>query len=158
MVVPFEEQIAATRKRYDELTQKLLISLLEIDKELMHGAQLVQQCAELSADANSQEQEAKLTLDIVTAEASARLRIHEEGKKARSETQIQSELPLEEDVQAARMEYDTAKHLASICSSLVGSMREKARLIGKACDMTVAGYITPSSYQPRRTQLMTRRE
>lgn len=152
-----EDKIEAMRKRYDALVPQLRISLLEIDKELMQGAQLVQECAELSADANSWEQEAKLTLDIVIADASARLRSPEDkAKKVPSETAIQSQLPLEEDVQEARLEYDNAKHLASICSSLVGSMREKARLIGKACDMTVAGYVTPSSYAPRRPQIMRR--
>jgi hypothetical protein len=153
-VATVEERIQAIWARYQVLSGKLAISLHEIDKELMSCPQLVQQCAELSADANSEELEARLALDITTARASDRLRTPGEGKKVPSETQIAACLPLEDDVQQARSEFDATKHLSSVCSSLVGSMREKVRLIGKACDMTVAGYVTPSSYAPRRTQLM----
>lgn len=139
--------------RYAEITSSLRINILGIDQDLMAMPQLVQQAAELAADANADEHASKLAMDIIMAEASARLREPEEGQKARSETQIASQLILEPDVQAARQAYDESRLTSAKCSALLGSMRDKSRLLGKTCDLVVAGFITPSSYSPRRVAL-----
>lgn len=141
-------------KRYEELNKKLEINILNIDRELMAASQDIQACAELAADANDEEHSAKLALDIMIAEVSDRLRTPEEGKKAKSETQIASEILLDQTVQAARDEYNKMRHQAEICNALANSMRTKANLVRDTCSMVVAGYITPSSYSPKRVQLM----
>jgi hypothetical protein len=141
-------------KRYAELKAALPVDLERIDTELAQVAQPVQQCAELAADANNEEQATKMALDVITAETSAVLRNAEEGKKALSEAAITSMLPMQEAVQIARVNFDDAKYWSSLCTALQNSMRTKASSVHKACDMTIAGWITPSSYSLRRAEMI----
>ena len=150
--------MATIIERYESLEKKLEIKLNDIDKELISAPQDLQACAELAADANDEEHTAKLALDVVSAEVAARLRESVEGRKPRSESQIASEVPLAPEVQKARDEYNGTRHQAEVCRSLVESMRVKASLIRNVCDMTIAGYITPTSYRPERVRLMRGKE
>ena len=138
---------------YEDLKNRLELNILEIDHELMSLPALVQEAAELSTMASADEHAARHALDVVTAEAASRLRAQDEGKKVRSETQIASEIALDEEVQIARKAYDDSRLDAARASALFNSMREKGRLIGKAADLIVAGFITPSSYSARRVEL-----
>jgi hypothetical protein len=137
-------------ERYLHLSGKLKINLAEIDREIMVAGQLLQECAELSADATNEEQIARRALDVISSEAAARLREPKEGMKEKSESRIASEVPMQEDVQAARAYYIETQHKSKICDALVYSMREKSGLVKKAADMIVAGYIQPASYIQRR--------
>ena len=148
--------IELQRKKYDELRAKLQIDILRIGDELIAMPALVQETAELAAVIGAEEHGCRLALDIISAEAASRLREPEDGKKAKSETQIASELISQGDVQDARQAYDSAKLDAAQANALHNSMREKVRLLGKACDLVVAGFITPSSYSPRRADLINR--
>jgi hypothetical protein len=147
------------QKKYEELTSILAIDLLQIDHEVSVTPQKLQEAAELSIAVGEEERANKMARDIITAEAGQRLRsIPSEGGKPRSETAIERELILEVDVQGARDVHERSQAEAQKCRALAENLREKARLLGKACDMTIAGYITPSSYSPRRQGLMKRPE
>ena len=141
--------------KYAELSGILEINLLKIDQEVAVTAHRLQEAAELAVAAGNEERASRMARDIITAEAGQRLRgTPADSGKARSETQIERELILEPDVQAAREAHENAQASASLCRSLAENLKEKARLVGKACDMTIAGYITPSSYSPKRRELM----
>ena len=139
-------------EKYDALKLRLTIDLLRIDQEIAQMPQLVQEAGELAAASNDEENASRLALDVIRTEAAARLREVESGSKPRSETMIDSMLNGEEDVQAARVAYDAARLQSSRWNNLLSAMREKSRLLGKAADLTVAGYITPSSYAPGRRE------
>jgi hypothetical protein len=133
--------------KYADLSKVLMIDLLRIDREVAVTPQRIQEAAELAITVGDEERAAKFALDVITAEAGSRLRsIPMEGGKPRSEASIERELILEPDVQAARMEYENARSNAAKCRALSDNMREKSRLLGKACDMTIAGFISPASY------------
>lgn len=141
--------------KYDELNAALKIDILRIDQELIVMAQRIQAASELSIDASDDEHAAKMAYDIATAEASARLRsVVSAAGKPRSEAQIATEVPLDEMVQAARAELDMARNTASKAKALASSMMEKSQLVRKACDMIVAGFITPSSFSPKRAAML----
>ena len=137
---------------YERLKARLSIDLLRVSQEVSESPAVLQECVELAIAVECEELAARLALDVITAEAAARLREPEEGRKARSETQIASELAMLEDVQAARAAYDQSKLDSKRFNSLVASMRDKVRLVGKAADMTVAGFVAPSSYTGQRTR------
>jgi hypothetical protein len=141
---------------YRELRDKLEINVLRIDQELVELPQLVQQAAELASVASSNEHVAKHALDVTVAEASAGLRVPALGMKARSETQIASEIPLDDDVQRARSYYDNTREISSRYTSLHYSMREKSKLVMKVCEMINGGFLTPSSFARRLEQGRTR--
>ncbi len=136
----------ANKKRYDDLSAQLPIDLLRIDQELMKMPQLVQETAELAVAVADEERATKMALEIISSEAQLRIRTIEPGMKPKTEGQVAAELVLQEDVQAARNDADHAKLDASLCRSLHSSMTEKSRLLGKACDMTIAGFIVPNRY------------
>lgn len=144
--------------KYDELRAKLVIDLTRVDQELVSQPLLLQESAELAAQMASEEHAARHAADIISAEAAQRLRDDgtSNGGKAPSEARISSEILLMEDVRAARDAYDAARLESARCNALYASMRERVRLLGKACDMTVAGFIVPNSYSPRRSTLMKR--
>jgi hypothetical protein len=142
--------------RYTDLSEHLKIDLSQIDQEIIQGAQNIQLCSELAAEASDEENMARLAYDMVVAKVSSQLREPEEGKKARSETQISSEILLYSEVIAAKEKHNQAKFQAELCSSLAGSMRMKANLVRDAASLTVAGYITPTSYAEKRVKLIRR--
>jgi hypothetical protein len=140
---------------YDRLRALLKIDWLRVDQEVAGMAQLIQETAEYSIRASEEEAAAKSVLEIVTAEASARLRIPVDPKeKPKSDAQIGRELPLERDVQEAQISVVTAHTDAALWRALVNSMQDKSQILRKGCNLIVAGFITPTSYSPRRAELM----
>lgn len=143
---------------YDRLRERLRIDYLRIDEEVASMSQLIQEAAELSVAASDAEAAAKATLEVVSAEAAARLRAVGHGEKAKSDTQISRELPLEDDVQEAQLFLARARTDAALWKVLVGSMQDKSQILRKGCELIISGFITPSSYRPGRAELMRRKE
>lgn len=141
------------KKRYDRLCASLELNLLRIDQELAHNQQIVQETGELTAELDREEGAAKHTLEVIGAEAARRMRVRDDKI---SEARIKAELPLEETVQEAQGSYLNTVYDAQLARSLHRAMVDKSRSIGKACDMVVSGFITPSSYAPRRRELARR--
>lgn len=142
--------------KYEALCKRLQVDLLRIDQEIMNMPQLVQESAEFAALIQAEEHAAKHALDVVEAETAKAMRVTPVDGKPPSEARIASELVLYRDVQDARQALDTAKYDSARAVALHYNMREKTRLLGKAADMTIAGFIVPSSYAPRRRELANR--
>jgi DNA polymerase III delta prime subunit len=127
---------------------------LEIDRAYMETGKILQQAGELAAEADAQESAAKHTLDIIKAEASERLRAIPVGGKDPSEARIASLLPMEQDVQDAREAFDRSHYEAQVCETLYKSLADQSRLLTKASDMIMGGYISPSAaYEDRRNEI-----
>jgi hypothetical protein len=136
---------------YNALCARLGLDLEDLDNELMKMPPLVQEAAELAAIAMNDENACHLALDIIKAEVGLQLR--QEQEKI-TEAAIERLLPLSVEVQEARSNYNHAKTYAGLCGDLVRSLRTKSSLLQKACEMTVAGFITPSAAYERRRAAM----
>jgi hypothetical protein len=132
---------------YEQLRSRLAIDLMNIDDELMRMPSLVQDAAELAAAASDAENETHLVYDISKAQFA--LRVRSEGHERVTEASIDRQAPLDPAVQAARQDYEHARTYASLCGSLVSSLRTKSSLLQKASDLMVAGFVTPSSAYER---------
>lgn len=152
------EPVKTIEARYNALFALLDIDMLRIDQQLMRMAHVVQDCAELAATADREYSAAKQAYDIIVSQTATDLRLPETGGKPLSEATITSLLPAQPAVQAAKEALNAAQYWTSVCNALVGSMREKSNLVRKACDMTIAGYITPSSYAPARAKLAAKKD
>ena len=136
----------AMENQYAKLKAKLAIDTLRFDQELIEIAQLVQEAAELSATATALRDAAKMQLDIETATAATTLRsVLDDKGKARSETQIASELPLIDKVQDARAALIEAERESSIYRNLVESLKHKKEALRTISEQMVAGFTTPSA-------------
>jgi len=141
---------------YLALKAQLSVDLMDIDNELMKMPQLVQDAAELAAEASDDENVSHLAYDVMKAEAGMRLR--EEATDRITEAAIERQLPLDEGVQEARMAYENAVTYAKLCTALVNALRTKSSLLQKASDLIIAGYITPSAaYERRREAINSQR-
>ena len=106
---------------------------------------MVEAAGVLAADADRVENDAKHNYEIARAAAAARLRQTPIGGKEPSQARIDSMLPLEEDVQQARIALDDASYEAQVCTVLFRSMETQSRLLTKASDMVISGLISPDA-------------
>jgi hypothetical protein len=132
-------------KRYYQLRTYLGINLLDLDRAYMETPRIIQDAVELAAEAAANENSADHILDVLMSEASSRIRAVPVAGKEPSEARIKSLLPLEQDVMDARTALEKARYEAQLCTGLFRSFESQARLLGKASDMVIAGYITPSA-------------
>jgi len=141
-------------ERYYQLRTFLGIDTLDLDRAYQETPRILQDAGELSADADANEAAMRHTYDVIKAEASHRIRTVMVAGKEPSEARIDKLLPLEQDVQDARVALDTAHRMAQVCNSLYRSMESQARMLPKASDMVMGGYITPSAaYDQRRKDI-----
>jgi hypothetical protein len=131
--------------RYYDLRQYMGLDLLNLDRAYMETSKILQEAGELAAKADYIENASRHTLDIIRAEASARLRTILIHGKEPSEARIAAMLPLETDVQDAREALDKARYEAAACSSLYKSLEAQSRLLGKASDMVMSSYYAPTA-------------
>jgi hypothetical protein len=142
------------RDRYYQLQQYLGIDLSELEDAFMKTPRVLQDAAELAARADFVHSVAKHTLEIVKAEAGARIRAVLVGGKEPSEARIAASVPLDEEVKQAFRAIDDAAYEADICTALHKSLHEQVYLLNKAADMVLAGFITPTSInEHRRAQI-----
>jgi len=143
---------------YLSLRAQLGIDLLALDDELMKMPQLVQDAAELAAEANDDANAAALAYEVCKAEAGLRIRESAPHSERVTEASIERQLPLDPEVQDARVAADQAKTYAGLVHALVQSLRTKSTLLQKASELVIAGYITPNAaYQRRREEMAAQR-
>jgi len=140
---------SALLRRYYDLRTYLGIDLLELDRAYMQTPRILQEAGELSAEADATEMTARHTYDIIKAEAGARIRSVLVAGKEPSEARIDKLLPLEPEVQDARVAHDKARYEAQICQILYRSLDTQSRILGKASDMVMGGYVSPSAAYAR---------
>lgn len=145
------------RERYLWLRQKTRLDLLALDEELSEIATLVQEAGEKTASANDMLSAAKDNLDGVEAQVAASLRVPPIAGKARSETQITSEIPLDKRVTEAQATLAAAKFDASLWTNLTDALRLKSSSMRAAADLVQAGYLTTDYIlSKRRGEMRTR--
>ena len=130
-------------QKYLFLKQGLATDLLNLDEELQRISVYIQDAAENAAVANELRDAAKENFNLVAAKASSRLREEPTSTgKARSETQIASELPLCPDYQEAQGTLSEARLDAALWATLSDAFRTKSSSLRAAADLIGAGYIT----------------
>lgn len=137
---------------YIKLRSRLVIDMLRFDEEIMALPQLIQEAAELAADAGVERDSSKQARDIALAEAANVLR-NVEGKPP-SEKQIDSEVNLVDSVQDAVQTYIKASRDAEVWRSLVESLKNKKELLRTLSDQIIAGFMSPTSFVKDARQAM----
>jgi hypothetical protein len=143
--------------RYNELRHYLgleLLDMLELERAYMQTPRIIEEAGQLAASADKTENDAKHNLDIAKAAAGERIRSIPVAGREPSEARVTSLLPLEPDVQEARNILDQARYEAQVCESLYKALETQSRLLAKATDMVLSGYITPTAaYEDRRAEV-----
>jgi hypothetical protein len=142
-------------RRYYDLRQHLGFGdPMDLDRAFLVTVPILEEAGRLAAEANAIENAAKHTLDIIKAEAGVRIRSIPISGKDPSEARIVAQLPLELDVQEARSALDVAHYEAEVCQSLCKAFEAQARLLGKASDMALKGFVSPDhQYEKRRAEV-----
>lgn len=135
---------------YQRLKSKLVFDPLEIDQELIELPMIIMDAAEETAERLSARDRAKNALDLASAEASDELRrtdiLDAKGNpKIRSEAQILTEVPLNKNVQGCLIELENAKYDLALWHSLIDALKAKRDAMKVYADLTISGYLSPSS-------------
>jgi hypothetical protein len=132
---------------------KLFTDTLHLDTEFEQIAVFMQEVTEQAATSAALEKSAKVALIEVTARAASELReqVLPSGK-ARSESQINSEVVLSPEVQAAQ---DTMAGISfdnDLWQGLVSSFRSKGSAMKSAAELVTVGYVTRDHLDNARRQ------
>lgn len=140
---------------YVWLRRRLTLDLCNIDDEIMEIPSLIQQAGELTSTAIELRELAKEDYEREEAKAADILRTTPDTKgKQRSETAIQSEIPLSDDVKASLVELSRCRLDAALWQSLTEALRSKNSAIRVVADLLNSGFLTSSSiYDKRRKEL-----
>ena len=131
-------------EKYANLRAKLAIDLLRFDQELIEIPQLVQEAAELAAQATERRETCKHLRDIAMADAAYAMRSVE--GKAPSETAIASQVVLVDLVQDARNELISAERDADTWKALVYALQNKKEVLRTISEQILAGFMSPTSF------------
>ena len=144
---------------YVWLRNKLQLDLCNIDDEIMEIPSLIQQSGELTSTAIEIRESAKDDYEREKAKAADILRnTHDPDGKKRSETAIQSQLLLSDNVDKAGKELSKARVDAALWQSLTEAFRSKNSAIRVVADLVNSGYLTTSSiYEKRRKEIRNAR-
>jgi hypothetical protein len=144
---------------YEELRRRLRIDYLRLDEELVEMPQLLQDASENATQLSNEFARADMALDIIRAETTMKLRSElTENGRAPSEARIASQIDLEPTVQEARALVNELKMQVRLATDLFNNLHTKSRLLGKAADMLLNGYVAPNKalsmdYRESRRQL-----
>lgn len=144
---------------YVWLKNKLSLDLCSIDDEVMEMASLIQQAGELTSTAIEIRETAKEEYERSKAQAADVLRKTPDPKgKQRSETAIQSELLLSNEVEQKAKELSKSRLDASLWQSLTEAFRSKNSAIRIVADLLNSGYLTPNTiYEKRKKDIRNAR-
>ena len=139
---------------YRSMKARLIIDTLRLTEELTELPQMQQEAAEFAAEAQRQRDEAKDLLEQIKAEAAANIRLMDvDARKPRSETQISSEILLDDTVREAVASLRNCEYDLSLWKSVADGLRSKSAAIKVISDLIAAGYTSPQSiYSDRRTR------
>jgi hypothetical protein len=146
-----DPSISPCMQKYYKLRRHLGVDLIELDHAFMVTPTILQDVGELAAEANRDEAVAKHNLDIAKGEAAERLRATRVGI---SEARLSTMVPLDDDVKSARQAVELAMFESSICTALYKSFEAQWRMVNKAADMIIAGYVNPEqAHMQRRAEI-----
>lgn len=141
------------QSQFDGYRARLEIDGLRIDDELCRHPMLVQDAAEGAARFMQIRDEAKIELDRAKARAARRLRdeCDNDGKRL-PQAQIEHEIVLDEDVQDAQGALSDAQLDYDLWKGLVDAARTKSTNMKTFGELTVAGYLAPSTIYDKRKE------
>jgi len=137
-------------ERYKKLSQYVGLNLLDLEHCFQVTPNAIQEAGELVAAADMIRDQAKNAVLVAMAEAGERMRLVLVGGKEPSQVKIDSMMPLDPEVQAAKQVVSTSTYEADLCAALFRALETQARLLGKAADMVVSGYLTPTALNDQR--------
>jgi hypothetical protein len=133
--------------RYQRLSKYVGLDLLDLERCFMVTPNALQEAGELVAAADQVKNETRDVLAVAVAAAADRQRQVLIGGKEPSQARIDSLIPLDRDVMIAKKALSDATYEADLCQVLFRSLEVQSRLLGKAADMVVAGYLSPTVLQ-----------
>ena len=141
---------ASTDPTYMRLRGALQIDPLQLDREFTEHPMLLMEVMEAAASANDERDKLKQMLSIVRAQTAAKLRSEqfEDSKgnlKSKSESQIGSEIDMQDAVIEAEADYDAARFDASLWTALYESTRAKGHSLRELAALTLSGFLAPSA-------------
>lgn len=146
-------------EEYVWLKQRLKIDAMSIDREIIDMPELIQKSGEYTSTAIELREAAENELKQTSARVAERLRLTpnlgKDGKqdgKARSETQILSEIPLSDEVKERQQELSVARLDAALWAVLTESLRRKDSGIRVMADLINAGFLTAGHILDKRRQ------
>ena len=139
-------------EKYLWFRSKLEVDLIDIDEDLMQIPVLIQDAGEACAMASELRERAKEGLETTRAQVAQHLRESPvtAGSRARSETQIESQLPLFEPYVTAKNALSQARLDASLWTTMVEALRSKSAMIRVSADLLNSGFITPDFVRNKR--------
>jgi len=147
-----DENISPTfkKERYEWLRTKTALDLFEIDNEVIEMSVLLQEAGEYTALANEYKERAKEELIRTSAAIAHSMRFDMSDGKKKSETTIESMIPIYPEYIAKLQELDSARLDAALWSSLTDALRSKSMAIRVAADLLNSGYLTPDYIRNKR--------
>lgn len=138
-------------QRYVELKSFLPVDQMRLTEELMELPQRQMDASEGAAEAALYRDQCKDLVDQAKADAAADIRnLDINERKPRSETQIASEIMLDEKVREALADLRNAEYDLATWKALSDSMRTKSSSIRAIADLIQAGYTTPNAVLTQR--------
>lgn len=136
--------------RYEWLKYQAALDLTDIDEELMRIAVLIQEAGECSALANEIRETAKDDVEQAKAHVAGELREIPYKNKQRSESMIDTEIPLNEGYRNSLRQLSQARMDAALWATVVEALRVKSMQIRTAADLLTSGFITTDYIRDKR--------
>lgn len=128
------------------LRNHLGLDLADLETAFMRTPSILQQAGELVAEADEAVNTCRHELDIAKAEAAERYR----DSGVTVEARIASMVPLDSTVRLCNRRLIAARFEMEVCESLYKALEVQSRLLSRAADMIVSGFITPNVINERR--------
>lgn len=126
------------------------MDLIDIDEELIRMPVLIQDAGESCAIANELRESAKEEFERMKAHIAQQVREAPTTGKARSETMIESQLPLYEPYKLKQTELGQARLDAALWMTIIEALRAKSMAMRVAADLLNSGFITSDHVRNKR--------
>ena len=149
---------------YDRLRGRLIVNMRRIDDEVIELPGQINEAIACEAHAMAVRDNAKNRLSFLTSQEQARLRnvvVYESENKPRkrTESEIKELAEICDPVQEAAAELDNANYELKLWTGITEGLRSKASSLKRLNELTVAGYISPSSFHTeQRAEMAARRK
>lgn len=149
----------SNEEAYNRLRGRLALNPMALDEELQEMPQLVQEAAEMCANATLMRDNCKNRLDFELARVGARLRevpVSDDGKapKARTEGAIAEQRLQDDGVQEILSELEDCKYDLALWSGIFDGLKEKSNSLKHIAQLTISGFLTPAEVYRNRREAM----
>jgi hypothetical protein len=138
-------------EKYLWLRSRLQLDLMDVDTQVMELPVFIQEAGEIVAQANELREAAKDDLERTKAGVAQTLRQElEPNGKVKSESKIESQIPLQADYIAKLEQLSIARLDAALWASIVDALRAKSMAVRVAADLLNSGFLTPDYIRNKR--------